>query len=424
MNDLSTAAAELAAETTRILERLASCSDGTESAGGVTRLLYTKAWSDAQRVLEDEMKKAGLETRYDNVGNLYGRLPGRLEDAPTVLTGSHVDTVRSGGKYDGAYGIAAGIAALAFLKKTHGTPLRPLEVVSFCEEEGSRFPIAYWGSGNVTGLFDWRGEAADLRDADGISLMDAMVEAGFGKPDGGDCRRTDLAAFVELHVEQGMVLERSEQQIGIVETIVGQRRYSVFLEGAANHAGTTPMTMRTDAMAGAAEIIFRMETLASQWGGPLVATVGRIIAAPNTPNVIAGNVEFTLDIRHADEWKLTAFCELILTEVERIALRRGLKYATKPWLSTLPVPMSTSLSIRAERICFNLSMTCRRMVSGAGHDAQLLATECPTAMIFVPSKGGFSHSPQEYTSPAQLADGLTVLIALLQELAYEELTAP
>lgn len=411
---------ELIRELTSLLDELSAFTEGTEP--GVTRLLYTGAWADAQRYLSGRMAEAGLETRFDAVGNLYGRLPGTEPGAKAVLTGSHVDTVRSGGKYDGAYGIAAGLAALAYLKRMYGTPKRPLEVVSFCEEEGSRFPLAYWGSGNVTGVYDWRVEG-EMADEEGVSLREAMVRSGFGKQELGDCRRTDLAAYVELHIEQGMVLERTDKKIGIVETIVGQRRYAVTLEGAANHAGTTPMTMRQDAAAGAAECIVRLEALASQWGEPLVATVGKIEAQPNTPNVIAGKVDFTLDIRHADEWKLNAFSDLAISEIERIALRRKLKHRITPWLATKPVPMHSSLARRAERICQQLILPYRRMVSGAGHDAQLLAAECPTAMVFVPSRGGISHSPDEYTDPALLADGVAVLVSMLYELAYEEQTA-
>jgi amidase, hydantoinase/carbamoylase family len=411
---------ETALELTRMLDELATYSDGSDS--GVTRLLYSPSWLQAQRFLARRMAESGLATRFDPVGNLYGRLAGRHPDAPVVLTGSHVDTVRSAGKYDGAYGIVAGLAAVSYLKRTYGDPIRPIEVVSFAEEEGSRFPIAYWGSGNATGLYDWRQDGGDLLDEDGVSLREAMHASGFGGESQGESRRSDLAAFVELHIEQGMVLERMDKRIGIVETIVGQRRYAISFEGAANHAGTTPMTMRQDALAGAAEAVVKLEALAAQWGEPLVATVGKIEASPNTPNVIAGNAQFTVDIRHADEWKLNAFCELAMSEIERIALRRRLRHQITPWLSTKPVPMSPALTRSAERICQELVLPYRRMVSGAGHDAQLLPPLCQAAMIFVPSKAGISHSPNEYTAPDLLADGVRVLTAMLYELAYEERT--
>lgn len=409
-----------ASELCHLIDRLAEFSELTEDGdnAGVTRLLYTQPWMEAQAFLAGTMSDAGLAVRFDKVGNLIGRLEGSDPDAPVILTGSHVDTVRNGGKLDGAYGIIGGIAALKHLKEAYGVPVRTLEVVSFCEEEGSRFPIAYWGSGNMTGKLDWR-SGNELRDTEGTSLQTAMEASGFGLSEQPDCVRGELGAFVELHIEQGVILERMAKQIGIVEAIVGQRRYSVSLRGEANHAGTTPMNMRTDAMAGAAEFIVRLEHLAAR-AASLVATVGRIHAAPNIPNVIPGAVEFTLDIRHDNEDTLSWFCDYLFQEYEDIANRRGLALVIAPWLSTTPVPMNRSLAGRLEQLCGRLNLTHRRMFSGAGHDAQLFAGLCPTAMIFVPSKAGISHSPEEYSSPEQLADGVSVLASLLYELAYEE----
>lgn len=409
---------DMASELGSLLDRLAAFTEGTDAVGGVTRLLYTQPWKDAQTFLAETMSEAGLEIRFDKVGNLIGRLQGRNPDAPVILTGSHIDTVRNGGKLDGAYGIVGGIAALKYLKEKHGAPIHTLEVVSFCEEEGSRFPIAYWGSGNMTGLFEWDG-GKELMDTEGTSLQTAMEATGFGFPEQPNCLRSDLGAFVELHIEQGVILERMAKQIGIVEAIVGQRRYSVTLRGEANHAGTTPMNMRTDAMAGAAELIVRLEVLAAR-AASLVATVGRIQAAPNIPNVIPGTVEFTVDIRHDNEGTLSWFCDYLFQEYEEIANRRELELTITSWLATTPVPMDRSLAAQIEHLCEKLSLSHRRMFSGAGHDAQLFSTLCPTAMIFVPSKAGISHSPEEYSTPEQLADGVSVLASLLYEMAYEE----
>jgi allantoate deiminase len=406
------------AELCHLLDRMASYSEGTDVAGGVTRLLYTKPWEEAQTFLAETMREAGLEVRWDKVGNLIGRLQGSNPEAPIILTGSHIDSVRNGGKLDGAYGIAGGITALSYLKETYGTPILTLEVVSFCEEEGSRFPLAYWGSGNMTGMFEWH-SGQERVDTEGTSLHTAMEASGFGRQEQPDSVRTDLGAFVELHIEQGVILERMTKQIGIVEAIVGQRRYSVSLKGEANHAGTTPMNMRTDAMAGASEMIVRLEVLAAR-AASLVATVGRIQVTPNIPNVIPGTVEFTVDIRHDNEGTLSWFCDYLFQEYEDIANRRGLGLVFTPWLATTPVPLSSKLANQIEQICGKLSLTHRRMFSGAGHDAQLFSPLCPTAMIFVPSKAGISHSPEEYSTPEQLANGLSVLVSLLHEMAYEE----
>ncbi|MCC3372686.1 Zn-dependent hydrolase [Cohnella sp. REN36] len=409
--------AEAFAELAPLLERLAAF--GAEERGGVTRLLYAQPWLDAQTFLAKRMRAAGLEARFDRVGNLYGRLPGSLPEAPIVLTGSHIDTVRSGGRYDGAYGVAAGLLALEGLKRTRGTPLRTLEVVSLCEEEGSRFPLAYWGSGHIAGVYRLE-DGAGAVDSDGVPLAEAMAAAGFGRSEQPDCRRSDLGAYVELHIEQGIVLERTGHRLGLVEAIAGQKRFALTVTGASDHAGTTPMALRTDALAGVAEMAVALEARALAAGDPLVATVGRLEVRPNTPNVIPGEVRFTLDVRHHRDEKLERFCREALELFAAIASRRGLTLDAQAWLETEPAPMHSGLTALLDRICCGMNLPPLRMVSGAGHDAQLFATLCPTAMLFVPSKGGVSHSPEEYTSPENLADGAVALADCLYELAYRE----
>jgi allantoate deiminase len=402
---------------TQLLEDLGAI--GAERGGGITRLLYSESWKRAQSFLADKMAEAGLEVRYDRVGNLYGRLPGTSPDAPVILTGSHVDTVRSGGKYDGAYGIAASLSSVRALKKRYGQPKRTLEVVSFCEEEGSRFPLAYWGSGSVTGMHP--PELADTAmDPDGTLLGDAMKEAGFGRDEQPDPLRRDIGAFIEVHVEQGVILERTGDPIGIVETIAGQRRYILTVEGETNHAGTTPMSMRLDALAAAAEMIQMLEKAAVRAGEPLVATVGRMKIAPNIPNVIPGTVEFSLDIRHLSETLLTGFCEAVLGKFRSIAEHRGLTLSVQTALLSRPVPMDPLLTGRLEQVCRERGLAYRRMMSGAGHDAQSFPPLCPTAMLFVPSRAGISHSPEEYTAPEYLVTGTNILTEILHELAYTD----
>ncbi|WP_313997235.1 allantoate deiminase [uncultured Paenibacillus sp.] len=408
---------DFAVSVTELLQALSAF--GAEKDGGVTRLLYSKPWSEAQAYLSEKMKEAGLEVRYDKVGNLFGRLDGRKTETGVVLTGSHIDTVRSGGAYDGAYGIAAALTAVRHLKETCGLPKRPIEVVSFCEEEGSRFPLAYWGSGSVTGAYGLE-DAEGIRDAQGVTLREAMEAAGFGKPEQPECRRTDLSAFLEAHIEQGVMLERTGDKIGIVETIAGQRRYVVTLTGETNHAGTTPMAMRKDAMAGAAEMMLMLERAALKAGDPLVATVGRLRPVPNIPNVIAGLVTFTVDIRHTSETLLTGFTDAVLRTFHSIAKRRGLTIDIRTALQARPAPMDAVLTGRLERICTDRNVPYRRMMSGAGHDGQMFLPVCPTAMLFVPSRDGISHSPDEYTAPEDLATGVSVLMEMLYELAYEE----
>ncbi|HZG83986.1 Zn-dependent hydrolase [Paenibacillus sp.] len=399
-----------------ILEELQRYSAG---GPGVTRLLYADEWAAAQQYLSERMAALGLAVRCDRVGNVYGRIEGTREAAPAVLTGSHIDTVRSGGAYDGAYGIAAGVAALDYLQRTYGPPVRPLEVVSFCEEEGSRFPLSYWGSGNVVGAYDVS-EAPRHIDFAGVSMEDAMRRAGCGLDDQAPPARGDIGVFVEAHIEQGVTLERMNLDIGVVTAIVGQKRYIVKLIGEANHAGTTPMGMRRDPCAGAAEMIAALERMALEAGDPLVATVGRMELSPNTPNVIPGAVTFTIDVRHADGEALDRFGEALAETIHTIAERRGLGVELSLWVDTRPAPMHPKLYSALERICSEQGLSSRLMVSGAGHDAQMLQQVCPSAMIFVPSRLGVSHSPDEYSTPEALENGLQVLIAILYELAYEE----
>ncbi|MEK5439581.1 MULTISPECIES: allantoate deiminase [Paenibacillus] len=413
MNDSS-----VQASTQKLLELLEELAAFTTPGPGVTRLLYTEEWSQAQIFLQEKMAGLGLEVSIDKVGNVYGRLSGRDPQQKVILTGSHIDTVVNGGKYDGAYGIAAAMIALQDLQRNFGQPQRTLEVVSFCEEEGSRFPLAYWGSGHVTERYDGS-EAETCIDAEGVTLQAAMTESSFlqGVTDENGARN-DIGAFVELHIEQGIILEKTDTQIGVVQGIVGQRRYVVKVSGIANHAGTTPMLMRQDALASAVEMLYVLESAAKTAGEPLVATSGKLEVYPNTPNVIPGEVLFTLDIRHSEEDELERFCEKLLAECNEIAVKRGVTLEVTSVLHTVPAPMDTKLSAMLENICRQQVKTYRMMVSGAGHDAQLFAPRCPTAMIFVPSRAGISHSPEEYTSPEQLVAGLEVLTAMLYELAY------
>lgn len=411
------------ASTQKLLELLEELAAYSAPGPGVTRLLYTEEWGRAQTFLQEKMAGFGLKVTTDTVGNVYGRLSGRELEQKVILTGSHIDTVVNGGKYDGAYGIAAAMLALHDLQKNFGQPKRTLEVVSFCEEEGSRFPLAYWGSGHVTERYDGS-EAENCMDADGITLQEAMAEFSFlqGVADGNVSKNTgardDIGAFVELHIEQGIILETTDTQIGVVQGIVGQRRYMVKVSGIANHAGTTPMLMRQDALASAVEMLYVLEDAAKVTGEPLVATSGKLEVYPNTPNVIPGEVLFTLDIRHSEEDELECFCMKLFSQYHEIAAERGVTLEVTPVLHTHPAPMDTKLSTALENICRQQGKTYRSMVSGAGHDAQLFAPRCPTAMIFVPSRAGISHSPEEYTSPEQLAAGLEVLTAMLYELAY------
>ncbi|OWA37306.1 allantoate amidohydrolase [Saccharibacillus sp. O16] len=405
----------LSEQVQHMMEWLASY--GRDEGGGVTRLLYDPAWCSAQQALASKMEEIGLTARYDDVGNLFGRMDGRDPQAKVVLTGSHVDTVIGGGKYDGAYGIIAALIAAEHLLTQYGPPLKPIEVVSLCEEEGSRFPLTYWGSGNITGTKE-RAAVAAVRDHHGVPFEEAMREAGFGLGQHPQPLRSDLDCFIELHIEQGQVLEREGQSIGVVSHIVGQRRYEITVYGESNHAGTTPMRWRHDAMFTAAEMIAALMHRAKGDPDGLVATVGRMEVKPNVGNVIAREVTFSLDVRHSSDEKIGNFCDEAFREFEVIAAEHGTSIVYRKWMDEASVGMDLKLQQAASEVLAREGISYRTMTSGAGHDSQVFGTFCPTALLFVPSRGGISHSPAEFTEKEDLERGVKLLIDLLYRLAY------
>lgn len=389
---------------------------GATQNGGVTRLLYDENWRLAQHSLLQKMNECGLITYFDGVGNLFGRLEGRLSDEKKILTGSHIDTVIDGGKYDGAYGIIASLIAVHYLKQRYGTPKKTIEVVSLCEEEGSRFPLAFWGSGSVTGKYK-KDDCEGLYDTRNISFSHAMNSMGLPK-DSEQVKREDVDSFIEIHIEQGAVLEKEKKSIGIVSHIVGQRRFTVKVMGESNHAGTTPMPYRKDSIQLAAALITYVINEVTEIDSQLVATVGKIVATPNVPNVIAKDVTFTLDVRHHQEEVLDYYCEKIFSYFKQKSIETGINIEWEQWMDVQAVAMDDTLTELAYKIVQEMDIPNRKMISGAGHDAQMFGTYCPTALLFVPSAGGISHSPKEYTNLEDLKKGIIVLIELLHRVAY------
>lgn len=406
---------DLAEETAGRLEWLGTF--GEDPDGGVSRLLYTKEWVEGQNALKEWMESEGLETRFDEVGNLYGTIIGENTEE-TVLTGSHVDTVKNGGKFDGAYGIVAGIIALKYLKKYFGKPKRNIEVVSMAEEEGSRFPYSFWGSKNIVGLAK-KEDVENISDFDGIPFVEAMEKAGFGFKDESKGPRKDLVAFVEVHVEQGNVLEKENIALGVVNNIVGQRRYTVEIIGQANHAGTTPMGYRRDAVYAASHMVHEIISMAKKEGDPLVTTVGKFEAHPNIVNVVPGKVIFTIDVRHTDKDAIVTFTEQMTNRMKEISTEHDVEMNIDLWMDEDPVPMDQKVVDLIEKQCKESGLNYKLMHSGAGHNSQIFAPFVPTAMLFVPSKDGISHNPAEYTAPHELAEGVKGLIGALYELGYK-----
>ncbi|PSR21552.1 MAG: allantoate amidohydrolase [Sulfobacillus acidophilus] len=409
---------DLSHDITAMIELIGSF--GKDPAGGVTRFLYSTEWRQAQQRLKQAMSEAGLETRFDAIGNLFGTLRGSsTASSDTILSGSHIDTVGNGGYYDGLYGVVGAFLAVKYLKERYGTPRRNLEVVSFAEEEGSRFPYAFWGSKNLVGTAR-TDQVENICDAEGIQFVDAMRESGFDFRDPSEPGRKDLKAFVEIHIEQGSVLETEHKTVGVVTSIVGQRRLSVKLTGQTNHAGTTPMGYRKDTAFAASHMIYEIISDAKASGDPLVATVGKIEVRPNMVNVVPGYAEFSVDIRHTDKILFDAFTNRITQKLHDLAAYHGVDITIERWMDEDPVQMSDQVIAAIETSCKNLGLDYKVMHSGAGHDSQILAPFVPTAMVFVPSRGGISHSPAEYTEPMYLAAGVKVLVETLYNMAYQE----
>lgn len=385
---------------------------GRDARGGYTRLAFDEAEHKTLDYLSHEMARLGLDVRRDTFGNLFARTSGGKSDAPLILVGSHADSVPCGGNYDG---IAGTVCAIAVAKEAMRSGLSVLiEVVVFRAEESSRFGVSNLGSKAVVGALPR--EAAQYTDADGRTLGDVMAEQGLicmNTPYGGRIR-----AFIELHIEQGRVLETAGCPLGIVEAIAAPHRYRLTITGRADHSGATPMHLRSDALCGASEIVLLAETVGKRYAErSVVATVGHIEAVPNVMNVIAGSVVLSLDVRGAELEAIGQATGDILDGAERIARRRGLTLQIVLLAEEVPVRLDTALTDVLERAAEDIGAGTMRMVSGAGHDASYMARLAPSGMIFVPSKDGISHNPREYSSIADIVRGARVLYRAVERLA-------
>lgn len=392
---------------------------GADPTGGTSRLLYDKTWIEAQNGIKAKLEKIGMTTKFDAIGNLFGRIEGSKYPNETIMSGSHIDTVVNGGKLDGQFGVIGAYLAIKWLKKEHGQPLRSLEVVSLAEEEGSRFPFTFWGSKNIFNEAKTE-DVINITDFNGVKFVDAMRQAGFDFKKENEAVRDDIKAFVEIHIEQGNVLEIEQKTIGIVTSIVGQKRYTVALKGQANHAGTTPMKYRKDAVYAFSKICSQSIDKATAVGEPLVLTFGKVVPKPNTVNVVPGEVLFTIDCRHTDQQALNKFTTEIEADMKRIAKDMSMEIDIDLWMDEPPVPMDPKIVEVVEKVVAKKGINFRTIHSGAGHDAQIIAPHIPTGMIFVPSIGGISHNPAEDTKLEDLVEGVKILAATLYELAYRK----
>ncbi|HMM40277.1 MAG TPA: Zn-dependent hydrolase [Thermomicrobiales bacterium] len=384
---------------------------------GVCRAALTPEWIEAQQLVERWCQEAGLATRMDAVANLWGRVEG-TEGGKAVVSGSHIDSQMPGGRYDGALGIIAALTAVEALLRQFGPPKRPLEVLSFCEEEGSRFNGArFWGSRGITGAIA-PGDADAIMGYDGVSLADAMRAIGLDPADIPSAVRHDIEAFIELHIEQGPVLELEDLPVGVVNIINGSKGYNVTVTGETNHAGARPMDTRRDALVGVAEMILAVNSNAVAMGRPAVSTVGRVAVEPNLGPAVPGKVTFTIDCRHNDPAKLEELATAHEAAITRIAKERDLEisWTSRPPLP--PCPCDPEVVRVLEDSAREQGIPALTMPSGALHDTQRMANVTRVAMVFVRSKDGRSHTPEEFTSVEDAVAGIRVLAGALHALAY------
>jgi hydantoinase/carbamoylase family amidase len=376
-------------------------------AGGVSRFAWTPELAQANDWLVGRLAALGLETQVDAAGNVIGRWD--EGEGTAVLVGSHLDTVPRGGRFDGALGVLSALESVRALKDEAATLKRPLWIVSFNDEEGSRFQTGMFGSRAFIGdldLDDWRKRGVD----------DAMAAAGFDFERLPEARAVDsVGAYLELHIEQGPVLEQEGIDVGIVTGIAGLLGFRVRLIGEANHAGTTPMAVRRDALAGAARVVLALREAALE-RGDITANVGVLTVTPGGFNVIPGVAEFTIDVRAGDPEVFSALGDLVLQTLERVAGEEQLGLEVSETHRKPPTPLDPHLQDVLIESAGEVGATTRRMPSGAGHDAMVLAKKVPAAMLFVPSRGGVSHSPEEFTAPEHCELGAKVLARAVRRL--------
>ncbi len=387
---------------------------GSLPGGGVNRLALTDAdWAGRDWAVA-RMRALGMTVTVDAIGNVFAEYDGTESGLAPVMTGSHIDTVRTGGLYDGNYGVLAGLEVVSALRDAGQRTRRPISVAFFTNEEGARFAPDMMGSlVHVGGLP--LAQALDSQDADGVRLGDALQRIGYVGQAPVGAPRVDH--FVELHIEQGPVLDREGTTIGVVEGVQGISWTEFTLQGTSNHAGTTPMALRRDAGYVAARIATFARELTRRHGPGQLATVGALTLSPNLVNVIAQRAVLTVDLRHTDGTTLARAQAELLAHAEEVAVQEGVTLTHRSLADFDPVAFDAQVAELVEDEARALGLSTRRMPSGAGHDAQMLARVCPAGMIFVPSVDGLSHNVREHTEPHHLVQGAQVLLAVLLKLA-------
>ncbi|MEC8981651.1 MAG: Zn-dependent hydrolase [SAR324 cluster bacterium] len=394
----------------RLISRIEGLAEiGAIAGGGVCRMALTDEDRQGRDLVVKWMHELDLEVTVDQIGNVVGIRPGQ-ESVRPVMTGSHIDTVASGGRYDGNLGVLAGLEVIATLNDAKIITRKPIGVGFFTNEEGSRFAPDMMGSGVHQGAFELK-SMLDVLDIDGERVGDELEKIGYA----GDISTGDFRAdsFFELHVEQGPILELEDYEIGAVEGVQGISWNEYRISGTANHAGTTPMRLRHDAGYVAAAISIEVRRLAKEMGGNQIGTVGVTKLNPGLINVIAKEALITIDMRNTDEQKLQEAERSIGSFIEQICKAEGVTYSSRTLARFEPVSFDKQMVSLVSETASALGFRVKSMPSGAGHDAQMFAPNCPTAMIFVPSQNGISHNVAEYTEPKHLQAGADVLLQIL-----------
>lgn len=386
---------------------------------GTTRLTYSKEDLGARNYLKSEMAKVGLTVSEDAIGNIYGRLEGANPDLPAVIVGSHFDSVPNGGAFDGPAGVITGLEVASVFHEQQIKPYFPLEIIAMVEEEGARFGAGLLASRAITGKVT-KEMLHEMKDADGITAAEAMAGLGFDANKVHTAIRTkdSVKAFIELHIEQGPVLESANEDVALVDTVVGLTEIKVTIKGQAGHAGTTPMLDRKDALVAAVEILKELPELAIQEGGGTVLTIGKLNVYPNGANVIPDKVVFTVDIRAKEEIHVLNTLEKT-KKIIQSAEKNGITCEIEDMLYEKPTYLSKEIHQALTESADKLGFKYRTMVSGAGHDAMIFAGMTEVGLIFVPRHNGISHAPEEWTDYDQLQKGIEVVLETVKKWTEE-----
>ncbi len=387
---------------------------GATENGGVTRLALSEEDKEARELLITWMQKLALNIRIDDFGNIYGRKEGNDPEASTVMIGSHIDTVPKGGKYDGVLGVLGGLEAVETLIEKKVIHRRPIEIVSFTNEEGARFTPQMLGSGAITKQFSQE-YTYNRTDTEGLRFKDELKRIDFlGEKKN---RPKHVNSFIELHIEQGPTLEMDQRSIGIVEGIAGFSWFEITIEGEANHSGTTPMKYRQDSLIASIQLIQKLNNWALQKEDGTVLTVGKIESFPGTINVIAEKTTFTVDVRIQEKNQFDLSINEIKLIIEDTMKSYSMEYKLNEIRTQPPVPFSEHLTDLVEKICNEKDLSYKRMKSGAGHDAMYMKNIADTVMIFVPSIKGISHNEKEVSSLIDIEIGVNLLYETIKHIA-------